>query len=108
MSSDEVLEEGDELPFKCAPFVSTSDFDRLAQMYTISPNPPNQEEKLIASLMREVEVNESEIVIYNSNGVLVKKEIFSGADIEIDMSDLPLGVYFILSNKTKRSILRSL
>ncbi len=95
LTGGSVLELGGDLPLECAPFVSISDSDRLAQMFSIFPNPLSNGQKLRITLKGEIETEQSEILISNAAGKQIKRISMIGADMEINMNDLVDGVYFI-------------
>ncbi len=69
--------------------------DAIKDKIKISPNPTNG--KFIISLLRDDQVMENQVVIYDTNGALLRKVKISesSSKLELDISDKPSGVYFV-------------
>lgn len=68
----------------------------------VYPSPAANKIKIVAPWIGEQ--NESEYLLYNTLGKVVKKGMIAGAK-EIDISDLPAGIYIVkVSNGTHRSV----
>ncbi len=90
------------------PTFTSVDEEFKQAIFSLSPNPASSSTRIIFD---NAYANQTNLMVYSASGKLEKSAIINGSETELDVSNLPKGIYFVVveSNgikKTKKLIVK--